>query len=540
MAEQTPGPCRPQTSGTSSAALIFSRFAWSGGGFVAKAVLTLVTLAVLARLLTPTEFGLVAVAWIIVDLTARLAQTSVGHLLMQSGELAAADVDRVFTLAVLLGAGCAGAMWLLAPAIAAASDAASLEQLLRLLAIAPIVASLGVVPAHMLRRELRQPELLGADLAAYAVGYGGVAIVLALRGFGAWAPIVGELVRTAIHAGIVAVLYRGRFPPRVTLRGSTAVAARATGYLLTQASGFVLQSAAALAVWYTLGAAALGYYSRAERLAGLPTQALHNTFFDVAFVAMAQRQTRRKHLRWFYLQAAEGLALAALPASLLLAIAAPEVVALLLGDQWPASVGILQVLALAIPMQAWGTLNAATMRSLGGVYGETWRQAAYAGLLIAGAVAGTRHGLVGVAVGVVAAHLIGNLALAQAAMMLDLRWRALCRSLGPALWTAGFATPTTWAVLAWLREADSPPLLALATAVAVWTGAAFAAVRFAPRRLQPASLQALSAIARHRILKVGLGALTVRHAPVALPPELDLPATETPAPPPSPRRGARS
>ena len=543
MPGQTPSPPERQTSGRSSAALIFSRFAWSGGGFVAKAALTLATLAVLARLLTPTEFGLVAAAWIMVDLVARLAQTSVGHLLMQSGELPAADVDRVFTLAVLLGAGCAGAMWLLAPTIAAASDAASLGQLLQLLAIAPIVASLGVVPAHMLRRELRQPELLGADLAAYAVGYGGVAIALAWGGFGAWAPIIGELVRTAIHTGIVVVLYRGRFRPRLTLRGSTAVAARATGYLLTQASGFVLQSVAALAVWYTLGTAALGYYSRAERLAGLPTQALHNTFFDVAFVATAQRQTRRQHLRWFYLQAAEGLALAALPACLLLAIAAPEVVALLLGEQWPASVRILQVLALAIPMQAWGTLNAATMRGLGRVYGETWRQAAYAGLLVAGAWLGTGHGLVGVAVGVVVAHLAGNLALTQAAMMLDLRWPALGRSLGPALWTAGFATPTTWAVLAWLRQADSPPILALATAVAVWTGAAFVAVRFAPRPLQPMSLQVLSAIAGHRALKAGLRALTVRHAPVALPPALDLASTASTAPPtrpPSPPRDARS
>ena len=525
--------------GGRSATVILNRFAWSGGGFAARAALTLATLAVLARLLTPAEFGLVAVAWIVLDLAARF-QTGIGHLLMQSGKLAPRDIDGAFTLALALGTVCAAAMWLLAPAIAALSDAGALAELLRLLALAPLIGSFSVVPAHLLRRELRQPTLLAADLSAYFIGYGCVAITLALKGWGAWAPITGELVRTTCHAGAVVVLHRGRFPPRLTLRGSVALAARATGYLLTQTSGFVLQSAAALAVWYTLGTAALGYYSRAERLAVLPMQAIHNTLFDVAFVATAQRQTRRQHLRWFYLQAAEGLALAALPASLLLAIAAPEVVALLLGEQWPASVSILQVLALAIPMQAWGTLNAATMRGLGGVYGETWRQAAYAGLLVAGAWVGTRHGLVGVAIGVVVAHLIGNLAMVQAAMMLDLRWPALCRSLGPALWTAGIATPPTWAVLAWLRHADSPPLLALVAAVAAWTGAAFVAVRFAPRRLQPASLQALSAIARHRALKAGLRALTVRHAPVALPPALGLPSTVPPTPPPSPRRDARS
>ena len=481
-------------------------------------MLTLATLAVLARLLTPVEFGLVAVAWIVLDLTARLGQTAIGHLLMQSGKLEARDVDGVFTLALALGVVCAAAIWLLAPAIAALSDAAALADLLSLLALAPLVASFSVVPAHLLRRELRQPALLAADLSAYFIGYSCVATTLAFNGWGAWAPIVGELVRTAIHVGVVAAMHRGRFPPRLTLRGSKALAARAAGYLLTQASGFVLNSAASLAVWSTLGTAALGYYSRAERLAMLPTQAFHNTFFDVSFVATAQRQTRRRQLRWFYLQAAEGLALAALPTGLLLVITAPEVVALLLGTQWPASVPILQVLALAIPMQAWGTLNSAAMRGLGGVYRETWRQAAYAGVLVVGAWLGTRHGLVGVAVGVVVAHLLGNLALAQAATMLDLRWPALWRSLGPALWTTGCATPPTWALLAWLRQADSPPFLTLAAAVAAWGAAAFIALRFAPRRLQPTSLQALSAVMRHRALKAGLRALTVRHAPVAPPP----------------------
>ena len=516
--------------------MIFNRFAWSGGGFTARAALTLATLAILARLLTPAEFGLVAAAWIILDLVGRLGQTSVGQLLMQSGKLEARDVDGVFTLAIVLGTVCAAAIWLLAPVVATLSDASALADLLKVLALAPIIASLGVVPSHLLRRELRQPTLLAADLSAYFIGYCCIATTLAFAGWGAWSPIIGELARTALHAAIVVLLRRTRFP-RLSLRGSKALAGRAAGYMLTQASGFVLQNAPALAVWQTMGAAALGYYSRAERLAMLPTQAFHHTFFDVAFVATAQRQAHRPQLRWAYLQAAEGLALAALPPCLLLALAAPEVVALLLGEQWPASVHVLQVLALAIPMQAWYTLNAATMRGLGRVYGETWRQAAYAGLLAVGAWLGTRYGIVGVAVGVVLAHLLGGFALSQAATMLGLRWSALRRSLQPALWAAACATPATWALLAWLREAGSPLLLTLAAGVAAWSFAVCAALRFAPRPLQPTSLQALAAIVRHRALKAGLRALTVRHTPVPLPPELGSPPARG-APSRSPAEGS--
>lgn len=513
---------RPELGG--SAPLVFNRLAWSGGGFAVNAVLTLATLAVLARLLTPTEIGLVAVAWIIVDLVARVCQASVGHILMQRRTLRGGDADVVFTLGLVLGVVCAATLWLLAPGIAALSDSADLAPLLRVLAVAPVVASLGVVPAHLLRRELRLPELLGANVGAYAVGYVCVATALALHGWGAWAPIAGELVRTAIHSGAVVKLHGGRFPLRLTLRGSAPLVSQGAGYLLTQVSGFVLQSAPALVAWRTLGTAALGYFSRAERLAFLLHQALYATLFDVAFVATAQRQHRRAHLRSFYLSATEVLALASLPPSLLLAVAAPETVLVVLGSQWQTSVPILQILALAVPLQAWSTLNSATMRGLGSVYGETGRQIVCAGLLVAGAWVGSRHGLLGVALGVVAGHLIASLMLVRAAWMLRLSGRELCRSLAPAAWTASCAIPLPWLLLGWLRHTESSPYLALGTALAAAVATSLGALRFAPRWAQPGSLQVLAAVVQRQglgrigvVVDAGLRMLTIRHVPVAPP-----------------------
>lgn len=499
--------------------------AWSGGGFAANAVLTLATLAVLARLLTPAEIGLVALAWILVDLVARVSQTSVGHILMQRHALRRSDIDAVFTLGLLLGAACAAALWLLAPAIAALSDSAALEPLLRVLAIAPLLSSLGVVPAHLLRRELRLRELLGANLGAYLC-YGCVATVLALHGWGAWAAIIGELARAAIHSGAVVLLHGGRYPLRLTLRDCGKLVAQGSGYLATQTSGFLLQSAPALVAWHALGTAALGYYSRAERLALLLHQALYAALFDVAFVATAQRQNRRARLGWFYLSATEGLALAALPPSLLLAAAAPEVVVVVLGDQWQASVPLLQLLALTVPLQVWGALNAATMRGLGHVYGEAGRQAVYAGLLVAGAWLGSRHGLLGVAIGVVVGHSIGNLLMARAARMLHVRWSDLCRSLAPAAWTAGCAVPLPWLLLEWLRQTESPPQWGVLAAVVVAVATSLVALYFAPRLAQPASLQLLAAAVQRQalgrvggLIEAGLRLLSSRHVPVPPPPE---------------------
>ena len=462
---------------------------WSYLSIFAKALLTLAVLSVLARTLTPREFGLFGIAWIVADLAVGLGQASIGHALVQLPELKRRHLDLGLALSLIAGVGSAGGVWLLAPTLAGLFNEPTLSQYLRVFCLAFVVASLSVVPAHWLRRQLRFKQLRLADLLAYGIGYGILATSLALLGFGVWALVAGELARVSTFT--VAVMIgapAGR--PRLVLREAKELISRSGGYALIQGLDFVVRNVPHLVVARGLGLAALGHYNRAERLTSLLPQYISQGVFEVVFAAVALRQRTPERVRLAYAQTAQVLALASVSLCVLLFVAAPELVAALFGDQWERSTPVLRVLALAVPLQVGVSLSAATLRGFGDLRQETWRHGAHALLLVAGAWFGARWGIAGVAAAVVIAQAAAWVLLTQAAIKrVDLRAPALLRSFRPALWVCVWTTPATWLAANALRNAEAHLALALPAVATVWAAVAIAAVFWAPSSFYPTSIR---------------------------------------------------
>ena len=474
---------------TSLGARTLGGVGWSTLTFVAKALLTLLVLATLSRLLTPGDFGLFAIAWILMELATRFGQTGIGHALIQRDELTGRHVEAGFALSLALGAAVTGTIWWLAPWVGRLFDEPAVTRPLQTLSAAFVIAGVGVVPGHLLRRELRFKPLMVADLLSYSVGYGLVATVLALRGSGVWALVWGELVRVLIHTATVTAYSPPRLRPRLAARETAELLSRGAGLSFIQIFDFIVRNGGYFVVGRWLGATALGYYTRADRLASLPFQYAGGSLFEVAFPAMAQRQGQRDRLRTVHLHGVELLSLAMVPVSALILVGAPEIVAAVLGGQWETSVPALQILALAIPFQTCGILNVAAVRASGAVYGETWRQAAHAVLVVFGAWFGSRWGLVGVAVAIVGAQVIAHLLMAQAALpLLGLGWRRLLRCHLPALWAGTWAALALWLAAEGLRVLEWPVMLTLAIEIVVWGMAVVATIYHAPSFLRPLSI----------------------------------------------------
>ena len=455
---------------------------WSGLTTVGKALLTLLVLAVLSRLLTPAEFGLLGITWILVDLARRVGQTGIGHALIQRAELTERHIEVGFTLSVALGAAAAAAIWLFAPHFARIFGEPIVSELLRALSIAFVIGGVGVVPEHLLRRNLRFRQLAVVDLLSYLVGYGLVAVALAFQGFGVWALVWGEVARMSTRTAAV-TLYS---PPRPRLRLAAPEAmdliSPGAGLSLTQGFDFIVRTGGHFIVGRWLGAMSLGFYTRADRLASLPFEYLNGILFEVLFPAMAERRQRVDRLRLVYLHGLEILSLAMLPVAALMLVSAPEIVAVVLGGQWGETVSVLGVLALAVPFQTCGILNTASIRASGAAYREAWRQAAHAFLIVFGAWLGSRWGLNGVAVAIVGAQIIAFLLTTRlAATLLGLRPRRLLRCCLPALWAAVWATSALWLTAAQLRAWKLPAAPTLLIETLVWAAALVAAMYCAPR-----------------------------------------------------------
>ena len=494
---------------------------WSGLTAICKALLTLLVLAVLSRLLAPADFGLLGIAWILVDLARRVGQTGIGHALIQRAELTDRHIEVGFTLSVALGAAVAAAIWLFAPHFARMFGEPVVSELLRALSVAFVIGGVCVVPEHLLRRELRFRQLMVIDLLSYSIGYGLVAMAFAFHGFGVWALVWGELTRMLVRT-VAATLYSpSRLRLRLAAREAMDLVSPGAGLSLTQVFDFIVRTGPHFVVGRWLGAMSLGFYTRADRLASLPFEYLHGTLFEVMFPAMAERQQRVDRLRLVYLHGTEILSLAMLPVSALMLVSAPEIVAVVLGGQWGETVSVLGILALAIPFQTCGILNTAAIRASGAAYREAWRQAAHALLVILGAWLGSRWGLNGVAIAIVCAQLVAFLLTTRlAAALLGLHPRRLLRCCLPALWTAIWATFALWLTAAQLRSWMLPVGLALFIETLAWVAAAGAALYWAPpfARLRSVSwalahmpFEALGAPGR--CLRNGLVRLTARHDP---------------------------
>ena len=475
---------------TSLSERTLSGLGWSYLSTFTKAFLSLLVLVILARLLTPVDFGLLAIAWIFIMLGNRFGQAFVGPAVIQRAELTDFHIQVGFTLSVLIGIAMAAMIWLLAPFIGDFFRESTATEVLQALSIIFVISGIGSVPAHLLRRDLRFKELMVADVLAYSIGYGLTAIVLAVQGYGVWSLVWGEIMHRAIHAVMTVRYTRMPLHPRWALPEATDLLSRGAGFSLARSFEFIARQGGYFVVGRWLGAGALGYFTRADKLILLPRNYVGQSLFHVLFPAMAQRQQGPERLATIYLHGSEVLSLVALPVSAMLFVCAPEIVSVILGGQWGPVVILLQILAFAVLFQMCDILNFAVIGALGAVYRQSWRQGIHAVLVVGGAWYASRWGLEAVVIVIVGAQVLAYLLLTQLTVsLLAVRWRHLLRCCLPALWAGAWAAAALWLTAGQVRAMELPAVPALALELLAWFAALLAALYYAPSYVRPVSVK---------------------------------------------------
>ena len=461
---------------------------WVAGAAGVQTLLSLGIVMVLSRVLTPADFGLLAMAIAFVAFADLVARRSIGAALVQRDALDEGHVSTGFTLAVGLGLGLALTLFGLAPAIGGLLGEPALGPVLQALTPVLVLSATAVVSEHLLRRHLRFRSLTAANVAAQAIGNGLVAIGLALLGCGVWALVGGLLARHASFAAITVCCQPPVLRPRITWRKAADLLRTGAGFWTLSLLNRSALHGTHLSLGWTLGPAALGLYTLAERLARVATS-LSPVFGEVLFPAISRRQHRADRLADVLRNGSEMLLLVALPAGGAIALAAPEIVAVVLGEQWDAAVPAVCVLAPAVALLATGAVHVAVIRARGAVYRESWRRALYTGLLLGCIWAGSRWGIAGVAAGVAGAGLVGHVLLVQLSLaQVGMPCRQLLRCHLPGLWASAWATPALWLTLDLARDASLPALVSLVLGGAAWAAAGAAALRLAPQFASPQCL----------------------------------------------------
>ena len=358
-----------------------------------------VMVVILARILTPSEYGLAGMAFVFAGIALIFTDLSLGSALVQRVAITERDRSTVFWTTTAGGIAVAAASFAAAPAIGSFFSEPEVTSLFRVLALTFVLTALSATQAALLTRDL---AFRGLELREMAGGLARIitAVTMAVMGFGVWSIIGGSVAASGVSLVMLwtASSWRPSFTfSMASLRdlGSYGVKAFASR-LFTYAT----ENADNLLVGRYLGSAALGIYSLAYNAMLSPLARIVGPVAQVLFPALSRIQTDTNRVISTWLRTTAATAAIMFPAAIGMIIVAPDLVRVVFGSKWHEAVPVLQLLCVGGLAGALQALNLSILQSQNRPGTFLRFNILYAIASIAGFAVGLHWGVVGVATSV--------------------------------------------------------------------------------------------------------------------------------------------
>lgn len=321
---------------------------WIAASRIVVNALGLANIMILALLLTPEDFGIVAIATSISLLATSLTELSMSQSLVHHEKPDKSHFDTAFGLGVLRGAIVAAAVAALGPLVAWIYDDPRLGHLLLAVAASSFITGFWNPKLAVLQRELsfHQEFIMSASdkLAGFLA-----ALTVAVIWQTYWALIVGIVTGqlVAVIVGYLIIPYR----PGPSLIRWRELLSFSVWLSLGQAAGALSWRLDQLVVGYVLGPAQAGFVAVGDRLATLPTRETAGPISRTAFPAFSRIREDSDRLRRAYIRVQTIMFAVALPAGVGTALVADPAVRFLMGDSWSGAILVIQVSAVNLAFQ---------------------------------------------------------------------------------------------------------------------------------------------------------------------------------------------
>lgn len=339
-----------------------------------------ISTVVLARLLTPDDFGIVALASIVLGLAMVFLDLGVNISIVQKGDVDRDDLDTAWSLRLLQNVVVAGLLAAAGGFVASYYEDGRLQGAMYALAIAYLIDGLtGMGPIVFQKRQEYAREV-AFFMAKRSLGFLATAVLAFwLRNY--WALLIGTVVGNAI--GVILSYAMHRVAPRFTLvkwreflGASIWLASRSVGF-------YVGQQLDKLVIGRRDGAATLGAYAIADQVAAMPTSELLAPLSRALFPALAAAKDDKESLRRMFLLSLGIQSTVALPASVGIAFVADDLIHVMLGSPWVSAAPMLTALALAYGANALTHSGGYLLTALGRFGSHSGLQWLIVGLLAA-------------------------------------------------------------------------------------------------------------------------------------------------------------
>lgn len=427
----------------------------SQGGQVA---LTLGYIAILARLITPNEFGLVAMAGVVAGFLQVFKDAGLSTATIQREHITNAQVSNLFWINLAAGVVAMLAMAGTAPLLARFFREPELVAISMALSVGFLLEALVVQPLAILNRQMRFKAVSGLEFGCTASGFA-VGVLMALTGWRYWS-LIGATLSTSVFRNLsVWTLSRWR-PQRPSRRTGTRHLVRFGADLTLVGVVYALSRGCdSLLIGRYLGSDAVGLYNRATVLLTRPIERLTTPIYTVIVPALSRLQNEPARYRTAFLRAFEALAIVAFFITGLLFPLASDLVRLVLGDRWDGVAPIFGALSFAAAYLLLGTATSWLFTSQARGRDLLVTSCGAAAIMVAAFVIGLPFGATGVAIGYSLATVVGMLPLIfymagrRGPVSTTDLWRAVVSHVPVFMTVVG----ANWLTRAWL--ADTMPLV---------------------------------------------------------------------------------
>ncbi len=331
---------------------------------LAAKLIGLVISIILARLLSPDDFGQLAILTVFINLSLNLIQTGFGNALVQTKELGKSDYSTAFYINIAISFVMVVVLFFLAPLIGKIYDSDGLIAPLRFYSLSLLFGAFNSIQTAKLQREMRFKASLFARLVATILS-GATGIALAYLGYGLWALVVYNFSYIVLSS--ITMFCVCRWLPKFEFSKERAKVLWGFGWKMLVSSFLcsIYYDLRSLIIGKKYSTDDLGYYSRGDQFPFIISHTVETGIQSVMFPVLSKIQDQTEKLRETLKKTVSMGCLFVFPVMMGLLVVAKPLTIILLTEKWLPSVPYMQLLCLAYASFAFSSANLTAIKSVG-------------------------------------------------------------------------------------------------------------------------------------------------------------------------------
>ena len=405
-----------------------SGMAWMTGSTIMAYIIQLIITAILARYLSPSDYGEVAAINILIGLAEIFWMLGIGPAIVQKQNLTNEDIYTGNTINIIFGSTIYIIIYIFADVLCKLFNIES-SFMLRIFSLVFIMNSISGVSKSLVQKKCDYKNMAAIKIVGIVI-YGVTAMIFVFNGINVWALVLGTIAQTLYTTIAYFIVAPIRLKFMIKKESAKALMYFGGGFTIARIFNYIANNGDTYCVNKILDKTALGFYSKAYQLLMYPTSLIGDSLDQVCFPLLSKKQDDTEWLHKVFLGCTIVVFSVSIPISIFCYSCADGIVNFIYGSKWNNTVMPFKIFISGLFFRIGYKISDSLVRALGKVYKRSFYQIIYAALIVIGSITGSFKGISGVAIGVTIAFTVNYILMTNLSLkLLNATWRNLIKNL---------------------------------------------------------------------------------------------------------------